>query len=349
MPSFEKKQKQQQQQQKQKQRQQQKQKQRQQQGTNYLSYFAWTGVIVAIVVAAILNIPEPELDWDNFVLPMTNKYVGLFLSDEASDLSTIPLKGINVVITGATSGIGRGMTEGLSKLGATIIAVGRSPDKLKALQQEVSTDIITVVADYTDLDTVAKAADEINNQVEHIDILFNNAGIHEGIYLWGNPTSKQGYDRIWSVNFLSHVLLTEKLAPTLQKSPKPVVAQMSSSFHWVGDWSDLIPTTNGGPPPASVPGGTGGIFRTQRGYGNTKLANIFHSRALKRRQPDLAKARIVRYEKEETSVVLAFENIIKTILFTHTHTHTFPMSIATVFALHGSERTLCLLVPWEIS
>ena len=174
MPSFEKKQKQQQQQQKQKQRQQQKQKQRQQQGTNYLSYFAWTGVIVAIVVAAILNIPEPELDWDNFVLPMTNKYVGLFLSDEASDLSTIPLKGINVVITGATSGIGRGMTEGLSKLGATIIAVGRSPDKLKALQQEVSTDIITVVADYTDLDTVAKAADEINNQVEHIDILFNN-------------------------------------------------------------------------------------------------------------------------------------------------------------------------------
>jgi len=150
------------------------------------------------------------------------------------------------------------------------------------------------VADYTNFDTVSKAADQINEQFDHIDILLNNAGIHEGAILLDNPISKQGYDRIYSVNYLAHVLLTEKLAPALNKSERPIVAQMSSSFHWVGAWNELLPDQKGQPPTASQPGGTGGVFRTQRGYGNSKLAMIFHARALKRRNPDLEKARIVR-------------------------------------------------------
>lgn len=259
--------------------------------TNYLSYVGWAGIIVAVAMALILNIPEPPLDWEKFVLPMTNKYVGL--SDQS--ISPTPLKGINVVVSGATSGIGRGMTESLTKLGANVIAMGRSPEKLEALKKEVvgGEAITTVVADYNDLAEVARAANEINEQFDHIDILLNNAGIHEGAFLLDNPVSKQGYDRIYSVNYLAHVLLTEKLAPSLGRSERPVVAQMSSSFHWVGDWSDLTPGPNGEAPPASQAGGTGGLFRTQRGYGNGKLAMIFHSRALKRRKAELAKARIV--------------------------------------------------------
>ena len=256
---------------------------------NYLPYLAWGGVIAAAAVAFVLNIPEPELDWQNFVLPMTNRYAGL----SGDNMSENPLRGVNVVISGATSGIGRGMTEGMTKLGANVIAIGRNPAKLEQLKEEMNS-ITTVVADYNDLDTVAKAADEINQKFDHIDILLNNAGIHEGVVLFSNPVSKQGYDRIYSVNYLAHVLLTEKLAPSLKKSNKPIVAQMSSSFHWVGDWSDLIPAKNGQPPAASQPGGTGGVFRTQRGYGNSKLAMIFHARALKRRHPDLENARIVR-------------------------------------------------------
>lgn len=263
--------------------------------TNYFSYLAGAGVLAAAVLAMILSIPEPALDWHGVVLPMTNKYVGL----TGDNLSTTPLKGINVVISGATSGIGRGATEAMTILGATVIALGRSPEKLATLKQEVSSNsgsVTTVVADYEDLDQVSRAANEINEQFDHIDILLNNAGIHEGIFLLHDPVSQQGYDRIFSVNYLAHVLLTEKLAPALSRSPQshPIVAQLSSSFHWVGDWSDLIPTSTGGPPPASQKGGTGGVFRTQRGYGNSKLAMIFHARALKRRNADLQKARIVR-------------------------------------------------------
>lgn len=259
---------------------------------SYLPALAWTGVVVVAALAFILNTPEPPLDWEKFVLPMTNQFMGLSANDGACSTTT-PLKGVNVVISGATSGIGRGMTEGVVRLGGTVIAIGRNPVKLEQLKQEFGS-ITTVVADYNDLDTVAKAADEITEKFGHIDILLNNAGIHEGIVLFHNPISKQGYDRIYSVNYLSHVLLTEKLAPILAKSERPIVAQMSSSFHWVGDWSDLIPGENGEAPLASRPGGVGFLFRTQRGYGDSKLAMIFHARALKRRNPHLQKARVVR-------------------------------------------------------
>jgi len=263
---------------------------------NFLPYLALTGVVVAAAVAFVLNIPEPPLDWQNFVLPMVNRYVGMPTSSP-DQMSTKPLAGFNVVISGATSGIGKGTVKGMIKLGANVIAIGRNATKLEMLQDEMrSNTLTTVMADYNDLDTVARVADEITQKVDHIDILLNNAGIHEGAMLLSNPVSKQGYDRIFSVNYLAHVLLTEKLAPALNKSPQkaPIIAQMSSSFHWVGDWSDLIPTANGNPPPASQPGGTGGVFRTQRGYGNSKLAMIFHARALKRRNPELQRARIVR-------------------------------------------------------
>jgi NAD(P)-dependent dehydrogenase (short-subunit alcohol dehydrogenase family) len=270
-----------------------------QSSVNHLApaYLPWVGVLVVGLLAFLLNIPDPKLDWDGFVLPATNRYAGTTLSPTST-----PLTGINVVISGSTSGIGRGMTEAMAKLGASVIAMGRNPTKLEQLRTELAGlpgSITTVIADYQDLDSVARAADAINQLSQgRIDILLNNAGIHEGILLLDNPVSQQGYDRIFSVNYLAHFLLTEKLAPSLLQSiRRPIVAQMSSSFHWVGDWSDLIPGPDGSPPPASRVGGTGGIFRTQRGYGNSKLAMIFHARALKRRNVNLnnTKTKIVRY------------------------------------------------------
>jgi len=46
----------------------------------------------------------------------------------------------------------------------------------------------------------------------------------------------------FGVNYLSHFLLTEKLLPLLSKSDQdsPRIIQMSSSFHWLSDGSDLV-------------------------------------------------------------------------------------------------------------
>ena len=103
------------------------------------------------------------------------------------------------------------------------------------------------------------------------------------------------FDRVFTVNYLSHFLLTEKLMPLLRKAERPpVIVQTSSLFHWAVDGTDLIQLEGRALPLAAQPGGSRGfyIFRTQRSYANSKLAQIYHARSLKLHNPT---ARIVSY------------------------------------------------------
>lgn len=246
--------------------------------------------VLAVLVALLANVPHRELEWEDHVLPMARTFAGIDHDGE----STTPLTGKVVVITGATSGIGLSLTRMLSRLGATVVALGRSPHKLSAIQEEIPS-VHTVQVDLVDLNSVAQAARNIIHTFETVDILVNNAGMHDGFNnLWGTLESKQGYDQVFGVNYLSHFLLTEKLAPTLMNSSNPMVIQVSSSFHWAVDGSDLHPVDEE-PPVASQRGGSHGfiLFRSTRSYANTKLAQILHARALKRRHPLLSKARII--------------------------------------------------------
>jgi len=126
------------------------------------------------------------------------------------------------------------------------------------------------------------------------------AGIHDGLDIkkmlgLSNEPSPQGFDRVFTVNYLSHFLLTEKMIPLLQKSADARVVQVSSSYHWGVDGSDLLPGPHGESPIASRPGGSHGLvlFRSQRSYANSKLAQIYHARAFKRYHPDLTNIRLI--------------------------------------------------------
>ena len=156
-----------------------------------------------------------------------------------------PLEGTTILITGASDGLGLSLTRALSKLGGTVLALGRSPAKLERLRQEIPT-VQTLEVDLTNLEAVSRLADQILNSstIDRIDILINNAGMHAAFNLFGtdsNVGEDPAYDRVFVVNYLSHFLLTEKLAPLLSASPRPVVVQTSSSFHWAVDGSDLVP------------------------------------------------------------------------------------------------------------
>lgn len=252
---------------------------------------------IAVLVAWINTHQERELHWDDHVMGWAREYAST-KGDEQQ-----PLHNTIVVVTGATHGIGLALTRVMTQLGAHVIALGRSSTKLEALlKQQQDNDhgtITTVCANLEDLQQVANAANDILRNFTQIDILINNAGIHDGYHistsLGGvggkkNFTNPQGMDRVFVVNYLSHFLWTTKLMPLLEKSEKPVIMQISSSFHWAVDGLDLMPTTTSGggdssqrlgaAQPGGRLGGTIDLFRGQRSYANTKLAQIYHARAL---------------------------------------------------------------------
>jgi NADP-dependent 3-hydroxy acid dehydrogenase YdfG len=153
---------------------------------------SWLGLGVALVAlfAIFISFPHPEFNWDGDILPNAQRYMQQPTTNET------PLTGMVIAITGATSGIGLELTLTLNKLGATVLAIGRSPEKLKALFQHEPS-IQTVVADLNDLASVANASHYILEHYDHLDVLVNNAGIHSGMsWMWEveRPTTEQGYD-----------------------------------------------------------------------------------------------------------------------------------------------------------
>lgn len=263
-------------------------------------------VTLVVVLAALAAVPHRELDWQGAIIPLSQKYYGI---TDFSSNNNEPLQGKIVVLTGCTSGIGLSLTKALSKLGATVVGIGRSTTKLSQLKEEVST-LQPFVADFTDLASVAKAADEILSKYEHIDILINNAGMHDGLNNWkGDRVSAQGYDLVFAVNYLSHFLLTEKFSTALHNNAtqRPTIVQVASSFHYSVDGTDLMAETTDADvgiitdsaPVAAKKGGNaglGGLLRSSRSYSNSKLAQILHARALRRHHPlwsKSPKARIV--------------------------------------------------------
>lgn len=258
-------------------------------------------MLCVALLAILLAVPHPQLEWEE-QLALAQGYSSRRMDPHspaiatATTAATTPLSSINttIVITGATNGIGLALTRTLCKLGAKhILAIGRSSEKLKRLRDELPTCVRTFRCDLSDLEQVATTANEILKTTEKIDILVNNAGIHALWDMFAKDANVGGLDRVFVTNYLSHFLLTEKLLPKLHDNngddatrssirPKPVILQVSSSYHYGSDGTDL-------PEIAARPGGSlgGWIWRTQRQYNNSKLAQILHARALKKKYPHL--------------------------------------------------------------
>ncbi|MBB6128694.1 SDR family NAD(P)-dependent oxidoreductase [Mucilaginibacter lappiensis] len=117
------------------------------------------------------------------------------------------------IITGPTSGIGKATALELAKHG-TVILVGRSPQKLKEVQDIINQKgqhAVSVVCDLSDIVSAQRAAEEIMSLGLPIAGLLNNAGI--------SPTtagkSSQGYDLTFATNYLGPFAFTEALIPHL--------------------------------------------------------------------------------------------------------------------------------------
>ncbi len=94
-------------------------------------------------------------------------------------LELFNLKGKSGIVTGASSGIGFGLAQGLVGAGAEIIITGRNEDKLNQAAQRLARGggrVIPVRVDLSRLDGIQPLVERALSEFGQIDFLFNNAG-----------------------------------------------------------------------------------------------------------------------------------------------------------------------------
>jgi len=134
-------------------------------------------------------------------------------------LSSRSLAGSTVIITGASSGIGRAAASQLASLGAGLILVGRSPERYRAVEADLDEEGAAyrlVAADFARLSTVAAAAGIIADRSPRAPavLLINNAAT-----AGKRGVTEDGFELAFGVNYFAHffltvLLLTAKLAIT---------------------------------------------------------------------------------------------------------------------------------------
>ncbi|KAJ8500233.1 hypothetical protein OPV22_010785 [Ensete ventricosum] len=127
------------------------------------------------------------------------------MAAEAGKMDQRSLKGKAVMVTGASSGIGREICLDLAAAGCKIVAAARRVDRLKALCDEINGSSNTVQAVVMELDVSRKspaieaAVHDAWNAFGRIDALVNNAGVRGGVYT-AVDWSEEEWDRIMTTN-----------------------------------------------------------------------------------------------------------------------------------------------------
>ncbi len=185
-------------------------------------------------------------------------------------MNTAHLTGKNAIVTGPTSGIGKGTALALAAAGARLILVARNRTKCEAVAQEIrgagGPEPIAIIADLSLLSEAKRAADEILALDLPIDILINNAGLVNRKRI----LTSEGLEQTMAVNYFAPFAMTLKLIPALRRAERARIVNVTSNSYAIArlDFDDLT---------------------FERGYwmlgpySASKLGNIYFSRELARR------------------------------------------------------------------
>jgi NAD(P)-dependent dehydrogenase (short-subunit alcohol dehydrogenase family) len=186
------------------------------------------------------------------------------------------LHGKTIVITGATSGIGRAAATALAAEGAVVIGVGRSAEKCRSLEAEIrgrrpAAEIHTLTADLASLRQVRRLAGDVlallaGMGTGKLDALVNNAGL---VATWYTAT-EDGYELQFAVNHLAPFLLTHELMPALRRADGARILTTSSGSHRGANinWGDPMHRRR---------------YHILAAYGQSKLANVLFTAEFNRR------------------------------------------------------------------
>ncbi len=142
---------------------------------------------------------------------------------------TYDVAGRNVLVTGASSGIGAGLAEGLAKAGAVVGICARRQDRLAEVLERCrrhspsSRMWVTDLADPSAVDSLAAAA---LNELGSVDVLVNNAGIPKRRHVARLDAAT--VDALMHINYSSPVRLTLALLPQMLARGEGRIVNVSS-------------------------------------------------------------------------------------------------------------------------
>ena len=181
------------------------------------------------------------------------------------------MTGKTVLITGATSGIGRATAMGLASMGASVVMVGRDRGRGEAAMADIkensgNASVDLMLADVSSQKEIRRLADEFKEAYPRLDVLINNAGVFRSERI----TTADGMEVTFAVNHLAYFLLTNLLLDRLRASAPSRIVNVASADHSNAtiDFDDLQ--------------GEKG-YRGAKAYSRSKLANVLFTHELARR------------------------------------------------------------------
>lgn len=181
------------------------------------------------------------------------------------------MAGRTVLVTGASSGIGRATAVGLAAMGAHLAITGRDRERTASAADEIRAaggQVEVFLADLSSQAQVRRMAEEVLATLPRIDVLINNVGGY-----WNSRhTTEDGLERTFALNHLAPFLLTHLLLDRITRSAPARVVTVASNAQAMGriDLDDLQGTHD---------------YAGARAYNQSKLANVLFTYELARRLP----------------------------------------------------------------
>jgi NAD(P)-dependent dehydrogenase (short-subunit alcohol dehydrogenase family) len=151
--------------------------------------------------------------------------------------------GKTVVITGATSGLGRATALQLAKKNAFVVCVARNNNKASKVLKEIENEGGRgqfVIVDLSSMKDTKEVAERVGKMVNRLDVLINNAGAHFPRY----KVTSEGFESTLALNYLSPFLLTHHLVDQMEQTASRYgearIINISSIMHKAPiNWDDL--------------------------------------------------------------------------------------------------------------
>lgn len=126
---------------------------------------------------------------------------------------------MNVVISGATKGIGRALVELFASKGANIAFCSRTQANVESLETELKErfpelEFIAVAADMSQKESIKNFSDTIIKKWDKVDVLINNAGVFIPCPLT-DPDTRDAFELMMDTNLYSAYYLTQDLLPLM--------------------------------------------------------------------------------------------------------------------------------------